>query len=80
MQAEDRRFVMTGVTNYQLERAKVSLQLSSWYLQLATGIAGDARRPSSEGNIIERHKALRAVRDIKESWIYLAKSSKSSKS
>ena len=65
---------MTGVTNYQLERAKVGLQLSSWYLQLTPGIAGDARIPSSEGNIIERHRALRAVRDVKESWIYLAKS------
>ena len=69
---------MTGVTNYQLERAKVGLELSPWHLQLTTGqgllIADDARIPSSEGNIIERHRALLAVRDVKESWIYLAKS------
>ena len=65
MQAEDRRFMMTGVTNYQLERATVGLQLSSWYLQLTTGIADDARIPSSEGNIIERHRALLVVGDVK---------------
>ena len=65
---------MAGVTNYQLERAKVGLELSPWYLQLTTGTAGDARIPSSDGNIIERHRALLAVRDVKESWIYLAKS------
>ena len=49
---------MTGVTNYQLERAKVGLQLSSWHLQLTTGIADDARIPS---------RALPAVSDVMES-------------
>ena len=65
MQAKDRRFMMTGVTNYQLEKVKVGLQLSSWCLQLTTGIADDARIPSSEGNIIERHRAQLAVGDVK---------------
>ena len=41
-------------------RDKVSLQLSSRYLQLTTGIIDDARIPStvtsSEGMIIEREK------------------------
>ena len=41
--------------------------LSSWYLQLTTGIDDDARIPCSEGMIIERHRALLVVGDVDES-------------
>ena len=57
---------MTGVTRYQLERAKVGLELSSWYLQLATRIVDDARMPSSEAMIIERRRALLVVGGVEE--------------
>ena len=36
VKAKEIRYMMTGVTRFQLERAKVGLQLSSWYLQLTT--------------------------------------------
>ena len=59
---------MTGVTRcYQLERAKIVLQLSSWYLQLTTGIVDDARIPSSERMVIERHRALLVEDYVEES-------------
>ena len=45
------------------------------YLQLTSGIADDARIPSSEGIMIERHRALLEVGDGEESYfIYLARS------
>ena len=64
---------MTGVTRYQLKRAnKVGLQIIIlWYLQLT--IVGDARKPSNEGMIFERHKALLVVGDIEESSMYLSR-------
>ena len=58
--------MMTGATSFQLERAEVGLQLSSCYLQLTTGIADDARIPSSEGMITENHRALLVIGDVEE--------------
>ena len=61
---------MTEVTRYPLERAKVGQQISSWYLQPTTGIADDARIPSREGIIIEKHRALLVVGDVEKSSMY----------
>ena len=69
VKAKERRYMMTGVTRDQSERAKVGLQLSSWYLQLTLVlvlgliIVDDARIPSSEGivMVIERHTSPLAV-------------------
>ena len=66
---------MTGMTSCQLEGAEVGLQIYLWYLQrfekkklvpLTTGIAYDARIPSSKEIIVERerHRAPLVVGDV----------------
>ena len=65
--------MMTEVTRYPLKRAKVGQHISSWYLQSTTGIADDARLPSREGMIIEKHRALLVVGDVEKSSIYPSK-------